>query len=87
MRAGLDSRTVAIGVLGTLLTVALGILAGSMVGIAAGVITALVSLTGSAVVMLVGERYTRQAARAARERELLKMFAPPEPLDNREDEE
>ncbi len=81
-----DSRTVTVGAAGVLVTIALGALAGSTAGVAAGVITALVGLVGSAVVTLMWDRHARQAARAARKRELLEMFAPPKPVDDREDE-
>lgn len=81
-----DSRTVTVAAAGVLVTIALGALAGSTAGVAAGVITALVCLVGSVVVTLVWARHVRQAARAARKQELLEMFAPPKPVDEREDD-
>jgi len=82
-----DSRTVAVAAAGALVTIALGALAGRTAGVAAGVIAALVGLVGSAVATVVLEKQSRQAAVAARQQELLEMFAPPRPSEDREDEE
>jgi drug/metabolite transporter (DMT)-like permease len=82
-----DSRTVTVAAAGVLLTAALGALTGKSVGVAAGILAALVSLVGSAVVTVILERHSRQAAAAVRNQELLDMFAPPEPLAGREEEE
>ena len=70
-----------------LLTITLGALAGATKGILAGVLAALVGLVASFVVAVMIERQARQAGDAARKQELLEMFAPPRPLDGREDEE
>jgi hypothetical protein len=82
-----DLRTVAVAVAGVLVTIALGIASGRTAGPTAGAIAALVSLVGSAVVAVVLERQSRQAADAARKQELLGMFAPPRPSEDREGEE
>jgi hypothetical protein len=83
---GLDSRTVAVGVLGLLIAVALGGAAGRTVGATAGALTAVAGLVSSAVLALALERRSRNVARARRRDELLEMFAPPEPSDEGEGE-
>lgn len=75
-----DSRTVTVAVAGLLLTAALGVLAGKTVGAVAGALAALAGLVASAVVSVVLERQSRHAAEAARNQELLEMFAPPRPI-------
>jgi hypothetical protein len=87
LKMRVDSRTVTIAAAGLLLTIALGALAGSTAGIAAGIAAALVGVVGSAVVTIVWERHSRQAAQSARSKELLDMFVPPQPLDDKEDNE
>jgi len=87
VRVRIDSRTVVIGSAGVLLTTALGALAGATKGTLAGALAALVGLVASFVVAVLMERQARQATDAARKQELLEMFAPPRPLDGREDEE
>ena len=79
MRAGLDSRTIAVGALAVLLAAGLGGLAGGTAGVAAGVLAALAGLVSSAVLAVALERRTRNAARAKRRQELLTTFASPVP--------
>ena len=81
-----DSRTVAVAAAGVLVTVALGAQVGSTAGAAAGVIASLAGLAGSAVVTIVQVRQSQQAAEETRTQELLEMFAPPRPLDDRADQ-
>ena len=64
MRAGLDSRTVALGVFAVLLAAGLGGLAGHSAGVAAGVLAALAGLVPPAVLAVAVERRARNAARA-----------------------
>ena len=83
---GLDSRTVAVGVLGLVLAVGLGGAAGRTVGVVAGALTAVAGLVSSAVLAVALERRSRNLARVKRRGELLEMFAPPEPSDDKEGE-
>lgn len=79
MRAGLDSRTVAVGALAVLLAAGLGGLAGDTAGVTAGVLAAMAGLVSSAVLAVAIERRARNAAHANRRQELLKIFASPVP--------
>jgi hypothetical protein len=79
VRAGLDSRTVAIGALAVLLAVALGAAAASTTGRAAGVLAALAGLVPPAVLAVAIANYSRNVVRAKHRQELLKKFAPPKP--------
>lgn len=83
---GLDSRTVAVGVLGLVLAVGPGDAAGRTVGAAAGALTAVAGLLSSAVLAVALERRSRNLARVKRRGELLEMFAPPEPSEDQEGE-
>ena len=85
MRAGLDSRTIAVGALAVLLAAGLGGLAGSTAGVAAGVLAAMAGLVPPVVLAVAIERRARNAARAKRRQELLKTFAPPVPADDGRD--
>jgi hypothetical protein len=87
VREGLDSLTVRIGVFGVLLAVALGALAGHTAGVTAGILAALASLVPPAVLAVAMDRRSRNAARTRRRRELLEVFAPPRPTDDRRGEE
>lgn len=84
---GVDSRTVAMGAAGLLVTIGLGALAGSLAGVKAGIFSAVAGLAASVVANMVMQRQARDAVRAKEKQELLEMLAPPRPLDDREDEE
>ena len=82
VRAGLDSRTIAMGGFAVLLAAGLGGLAGGTAGVAAGVLAALAGLVPPAVLAVAIERRARNAARVKRRLELLKAFASPVPADD-----
>ena len=84
---GLDGRTVAIGVFAMVSALVLGAVAGTPVGAAAGALAALAGLIPPAVLAVAVERRQRNMARAKRQQDVLRGFAPPKPADDREAEE
>lgn len=84
VHAGLDSRTLGIGVLGLLLAVALGWTSGRSAGPAAGVLASLAGLIPSTLLAVALERRSRNAAYEKRRQELLERFAPPRPTNDSE---
>ncbi len=84
---GLDGRTVAIGVFAVVLALVLGAVAGTQVGAVAGALAALAGLIPPAVLAVALERRQRNMAREKRRQDVLRRFAPPKPMGDREGEE
>jgi hypothetical protein len=83
---GFDGRAVAIAALAVVLAVTFGALAGSHAGAGAGALAALAGLIPPAVLAAAVERRARIAARANRQEEIRRKYAPPKPTGRREGE-
>jgi len=84
--SGLDGRTITLGVLAVVLALGLGGWAGTAKGPGAGALAALGALLAPAALAVAVERRARNAVLAARRQEVLRKFAPPQPMGNQEDE-
>lgn len=77
VRWGVDGRTVAWGLAAVLLAVGLGAWAGTEVGAWAGVLAALAGLLPPAILAVAVERRQRNMARAKKQQEIARRYAPP----------
>jgi hypothetical protein len=87
VRFGLDGRAVALGVSAVVLALVLGAVAGTLAGAGAGALAALAGLVPPAVLAVAVEWRQRARARADRQREVLRKFAPPGPSSGGEGSE
>ncbi len=87
MWRGFDGRTVALGLVATVLALGLGAWAGTEVGVWAGALAALAGLLPPAVLAVAIERRQRNMARIRKQQEILRRFAPPKRTGNREGQE